>query len=189
MGVYAYSEAARLLEQAVPIQEVLDPDDKVKRCDLLLALGEAILPAKEPGRAAEAVAPEALALAEPWATRAARPGLACWRWRPWSEPEAGDSSGYRTSEFGSWAEKANQYAAEGTVDRVYADIYLALHAFSASGPPAVHALLRRAVPSFAWFPNQAYRSLRSTDMRRRPAGQGGTAHPARQRAPDRVGAC
>jgi hypothetical protein len=41
IDVYAYGEAVRLLEQALKVQEVLDPEDKAKRCDLLLALGPA----------------------------------------------------------------------------------------------------------------------------------------------------
>jgi hypothetical protein len=39
MSVYAYGEAERHLEHALKVQEVLDPDDKGKRCDLLSALG------------------------------------------------------------------------------------------------------------------------------------------------------
>ena len=58
------------------VQEVLDPDDKPKRCDLLLALGEAMLPLEEPRRVADTVAEEAFELAEalgdsPRAARAA----------------------------------------------------------------------------------------------------------------------
>ena len=64
MQVFAYSEAARQLDQALKVQEVLDPDDAVKRCDLLLALAEALLPTEEPGRVARMVAPEAFSLAE-----------------------------------------------------------------------------------------------------------------------------
>ena len=59
MSVFAYGEAVRHLEQALKIQEVLDPDDKAKRCDLLLALGEAMLPLEEPRRVADSVAQEA----------------------------------------------------------------------------------------------------------------------------------
>src|SRR5207245_8156961 len=35
MQVFAYGEAVRHLEQAVRTQEVLDPDDRSKRCDVL----------------------------------------------------------------------------------------------------------------------------------------------------------
>ena len=40
----------RLLEQAVEVQEILDPDDTAQRCDLFLALGEALPAAGEPLR-------------------------------------------------------------------------------------------------------------------------------------------
>ena len=40
--VYAYGEAVRLLEQAIKVQEILDPEDKAKRCDLLLDLCDAL---------------------------------------------------------------------------------------------------------------------------------------------------
>jgi class 3 adenylate cyclase/tetratricopeptide (TPR) repeat protein len=36
-GVFAHSEAASLLQRALDVQEVLDPHDRAKRCDLLLA--------------------------------------------------------------------------------------------------------------------------------------------------------
>ena len=38
MAVFDYGEAARLLEKALGVQEVLDPDDMARRCDLQLAL-------------------------------------------------------------------------------------------------------------------------------------------------------
>jgi len=50
-SIYAYGEAVQLLEQALKVQEVLDPEDKEKRCDLLLALSAALIYANEPQRA------------------------------------------------------------------------------------------------------------------------------------------
>ncbi len=72
--VYAYGEAVRLLEQALKVQEVLDPEDKAKRCDLLLALGDALILAGEHQRVIDTEAPQALSLAEAIAdnTRASR---------------------------------------------------------------------------------------------------------------------
>src|SRR3989304_5729989 len=64
MSVFDYGEASRLLERALDVQEVLDPEDKAKRCHLLLALAQALIPAGEPLRVAEEVAEEAFALAE-----------------------------------------------------------------------------------------------------------------------------
>src|SRR5206468_2136798 len=51
LAVNAYGEAARLLEQALQAQEVLDPDDAATRCDLLLELAEALGPGGGPLRA------------------------------------------------------------------------------------------------------------------------------------------
>ena len=64
LAVYAYGEAVRLLEQALKVQEVLDPDDKAKRCDLLVALADALIYTSEPRRALDVELPEALSLAE-----------------------------------------------------------------------------------------------------------------------------
>ncbi len=64
MGVYAYGEAARHLERALEAQEVLDPDDADRRCDLLLALCRALIPSGESERVFTSVAEEAFALAE-----------------------------------------------------------------------------------------------------------------------------
>src|SRR5512136_1459334 len=63
-GVYAYGEATRLLAQSLEIQKVLDPDDKAKMCDLLLALGEARMWAGEPVHSLNVESPTALSLAE-----------------------------------------------------------------------------------------------------------------------------
>jgi hypothetical protein len=47
---FAYAEAARQLERALVVQELVDPDDSAKICDLLLALGRALLPVGETER-------------------------------------------------------------------------------------------------------------------------------------------
>jgi predicted ATPase len=64
MAVYAHGEAVRLVEQALDVQEVLDPADTTTRCDLLLALSDALLPLGEHRRALEVVLPEVYQLAE-----------------------------------------------------------------------------------------------------------------------------
>ena len=76
MAVYAYSEAVRHLEQAVRAQEVLNLDDKAKRCDLLLAYGEAMTYSGYSRVTLEKIAPEALRAAEALGDRT-RASLAC----------------------------------------------------------------------------------------------------------------
>ena len=63
-AVYAYEEEVGHLERCLQVQEVLDPDDRGKRWDLLLALGDALILAGELRRVVDVVAPEALSLAE-----------------------------------------------------------------------------------------------------------------------------
>jgi tetratricopeptide (TPR) repeat protein len=121
LGVHAYGEAVRHLERALEVQEVLDPDDRTRRCDLLLALGEAQMPFEAPRKVADVIAPEALALAEVlddrW--RAAR---ACHTALEALHRDSHASAG--TPEFRQWAERADRYAPPGTTERAHTDIAL-----------------------------------------------------------------
>ena len=121
MKVFAYGEAARLLEQALQVQEVLDPDDRSKRCDLLLGFGNALVPAGESRRAFEEVAEEALTLAENEgdAVRASRSCLAALSAQMW---HARGSTG-ASPEFRVWVDRADKYARPDTRDRVQADYF------------------------------------------------------------------
>jgi len=146
MAVYAYGEAERLLEQAIEVQAVADPDDTVRRCDLLLALGEAVLPSEEPRRAATHVAPEAFALAEALgdSLRAARAAVLALE----ALLRAGgpsDSTTWRSAEVREWSNRADRHAVAGTSDRVCADVYLGMSCLLSQGPMAGHPSLRRAV--------------------------------------------
>jgi len=155
MQVFAYGEAFRHLQQALRTQEVLDPDDGAKRCDLLLAQMEAMLPLEEPRKVVEAVAPEAFALAESLgdSPRAARVAvLAC---------EAIQRRGELALDLPrellqEWAAKAEKHAQPDTVQRVYARIYSGLAEISRGRPPAAHVHLRGAVDdAFALGDNAA----------------------------------
>jgi predicted ATPase len=61
--VFAYSEAARQLGRTLVLLDLADPENNSKRCDLLLALGQALWPAGETKRVIAHVAPDAFALA------------------------------------------------------------------------------------------------------------------------------
>ena len=119
MSVYAYGEAVRLLEQALLVQEVLDPDDKAKRCDLLLALGKAVIPAGQPMRVPETLAPEALDLADAIGDRAR--GFAACRLAMDGLHLYGMGGLGGGPEWRPWAERANELAEPGTSERVYTD--------------------------------------------------------------------
>jgi len=155
--VYAYGEAVRLLEQAIKVQEVLDTDDKAKRCDLLLALGDALILAGEHQRVVSTEAPQALSLAEAIAdnTRASRAcmlatkGLLVYGPILMVSPEAAQ-----------WAGRADRYAEPDTVERAWADAILSnvKRAGGSSSSEGV-ALLSRALdlarrlgdPDTYWF--------------------------------------
>jgi len=119
--VYAYGEAVRLLEQALKVQEVLDPEDKAKRCDLLLILGVALILAGEHQRIIATEAPQALSLAEAIADnkRASQACLLAVR----------GLSGYGLNATASpeavqWAERGDCYAEPDTIGRACADAML-----------------------------------------------------------------
>ena len=144
MAVYAYGEAVRLLGQALQVLEVLDPDDRARRCDLLLELGRALLPTENVSRVADAVAPEAFALAEALAD-GGRASRAC-RIATEGLRRTIGGTGIIASEFRRWAERADHYAAPGTIDRVHADLMLARVARQFGGDNTESlALTRRAL--------------------------------------------
>ena len=123
--VHAYGEAARLLEQALDVQEVLDPDSpeaQARRCDLLLALGTALGPAGEPRRVADEVAEEAFRLAEALGD-SERAGQAC---------ELGVEALHRalggvvarSPALHEWSQRLDRVALPGTTRRVRADLHV-----------------------------------------------------------------
>jgi tetratricopeptide (TPR) repeat protein len=64
INVFDYGEAVQHLERALRAQDVLDPDDNLRRCDLLLKLGDAQLPLGEPRKVIDTIATPAFTLAE-----------------------------------------------------------------------------------------------------------------------------
>ena len=122
MSVYAYGEAVGHLERCLQVHEVLSPGDKERRCDLLLSLAAALMPAGESQRVFETVAAEALALAEGIGRRT-RGSRACTvALEAIIRYSGGTVSG--TPEYRQWAERSDRYAEPGTADRVFADIIL-----------------------------------------------------------------
>ena len=142
-SVYAYGEAVRLLEQALQVQEVIGPDDVEKRCDLLLALGEALMRAGEPRRVMEVVAPEAFAVAEAIADRG-RAFRAC-RIALGALLQYGAATMWRAPEYRRWAERADQYAEPNTTDRVWADLEMGYVRGAEGDPVGASALQLRAL--------------------------------------------
>jgi tetratricopeptide (TPR) repeat protein len=118
--VYAYGEAVRLLEQALKVQEILDPEDKAKRCDLLLALCEALYLVVDTRRIIEAEAPSAFSLAESIGdgSRAIRACMTA------IFSIALEQLNFSTPEAVKWVDRVDRYARPGTSERVWADMSL-----------------------------------------------------------------
>jgi tetratricopeptide (TPR) repeat protein len=141
-GVYAYGEAVRLLEQTLKVQEVLDSEDKAKQCDLLLALGDALLLAGEHQRVVSTEAAQALSLAEAIADhkRAFRACLLAMK---------GLSMYFSimmaSEEAVQWAARADRYAESETIERAWADAMLGYAKASAGSSREGVGLFRRAL--------------------------------------------
>jgi tetratricopeptide (TPR) repeat protein len=121
MDVYAYGEAVRWLEQAVKVQEVLDPEDKEKQCDLLLAMCEARLIAGEPRHILDVEAPAALSLAEDIGDSKRASQVCVLAMRAVGYVDAGTAQSWITQGAAQWVERADHYAEPDTVARAWAD--------------------------------------------------------------------
>ena len=149
MGVYAYGEAERHLQQALKVQDVLEPQDQTKRCDLLMDLADAMLPGENPVRVARGPATEAFAIAKECGDGERAGHAAVLALDAFMRMATTASAMYETSEFQEWAERADVYTKEGTPARVYADVYQGAAYISVRGPAAGHVYLRRAVEQAA----------------------------------------
>jgi len=124
--VYAYGEAARLLEQALKVQKVLAPDDKARYCEILLVLCHILSISGESRRALDKELEEAYTLAEELgdharASRACTMAILCLTVY---------SGGFSNEVWGSpeaikWVGRADRYAEPETLARAWADWGLA----------------------------------------------------------------
>jgi tetratricopeptide (TPR) repeat protein len=121
VSVYAYGEAVRLLEQALKVQRVLNPDDKQRICDLLLVLSDDLISAGEPQRAFSVELQEAFSLAEGIDDKA-RAASACSLAMLALIFYGGGLGSWFTPEAGQWLMRADQYAGPQTPARVCANI-------------------------------------------------------------------
>jgi len=117
--VYSYGEAARLLEQALKVQEVLGPEEKLKRCDLFLALGWARFYNHDYRHIMDNEAPAALALAEGIGDiqRACQACLLA----TFAISGTGMGLGFGTDEAMRWVEAFDRYASPNTIERAWAN--------------------------------------------------------------------
>jgi class 3 adenylate cyclase len=119
-GVYAHGETARLLEQALQVQEVLDPNDSANRYDLQKELSDALLFGGDAKRVSDELAPEMYTTAEKLGDddRAA--------WAGWLALEAlgRQDAGpvFATPAWTMWTERMYSHTQPGTGLRSAADV-------------------------------------------------------------------
>jgi serine/threonine protein kinase/class 3 adenylate cyclase len=118
-AVYAYGEAARHIQQALEVQEVLDPKDGEARLALMAKLCEALLSAGESERVLADIAPRAFELAQSLGggTRAA--GIA--ETATWALIYQHGSLAFVQPDYRTWCDRMDQNAAPGSRERVVAD--------------------------------------------------------------------
>ena len=141
--VYSYGEAVRLLEQALKVQEVLDSEEKLKRCDLLLALGWARFYDHEYRHILDNEAPAALTLAEGIGDT----GRACQACllATFAIGVAGEIPGFDTTEAARWVGAFDCYAAPNTIERAWADQALANRKIAAGDIAGAWLLFRESM--------------------------------------------
>ena len=132
ISVYAYGEAVRLREQVLKVQEILNPQDKQTKCDMLFALGEALVLAGEAQRYIDDVGREALSLAD--GIGDVERGARITRLAVWAVLPARGVTAYFKDEGAWWVEQADKRAQSGTIERVWADCCLGM-AKSLMGQP------------------------------------------------------
>jgi class 3 adenylate cyclase len=119
-AVYAHGEAARLLEQALQVQDVLDPNDDAKRYELLEGLADALLSAGDPRRVSDEIAPELFTIAERIGD-SDRAAWVCWlAIEALARQDAGPV--FATPEWAMWTERMYRHAAPDSRLRVRAEM-------------------------------------------------------------------
>jgi tetratricopeptide (TPR) repeat protein len=124
MAVFDYGEAIRLLERTIDVQEVLDPEESEKRCDLLLDFGRALIMMPDLQRVYDSTAPEALKLAQGLHDDD-RCAKACCQALD-ALHRARSPSVFVEPIWSQWAEATDRYAGEDTSERVRANMAMGL---------------------------------------------------------------
>jgi DNA-binding NarL/FixJ family response regulator len=123
----AHAQAVRFLERALHLQELADPENLARRCDLLLQLGDALAGAGDADRVSASVARDALSLAETLRDR--RRAFGACRVALEALDMRGAMSAAARPDYLEWAERATANAEVGTAEDVHARLALA-HAVS-----------------------------------------------------------
>jgi len=143
LSVYAYEEAVRLLEKALKVQKIMDPEGKEKRCDLLLALCESLLMAGKARRLLDTEAPAGFSMAETigdseQASRFCYLAMEALRYY-------GAGPGFYTPEAVKWAERAARHAEPDTLECAWGDMAMGVVKYATGHPSEGFVFLNQAL--------------------------------------------
>ncbi|HEY95672.1 MAG TPA: AAA family ATPase, partial [Dehalococcoidia bacterium] len=128
--VYAFGEEVRLLDQAIKVQKVHDPNDKVKMCDLLLDLLEAVFRTGDVNRVIDTIVPAAFSLAEELKDDAKAVSICIWALLSIFAREGNIIH----PQIVEWGNRADRYAKPETPERVYADTIMGISKWQSLNP-------------------------------------------------------
>jgi len=142
-SVNAYSEAVRYLDQALEVQEVLNPKDGEARLELLAKLATALVSAGEQERVITDVGKGAFELAESLGdgTGAARIAETV----IWALIYQQGTTTFATPDFRMWGDRIGAHAAPDSRERVMADLWLSWSYWTARQQEPCWDLRRRAL--------------------------------------------
>lgn len=145
ISVYAFGEAARLIELALDVEDVLDREDRTVAIDLLILLGRQLIPIGQSRRVLDNIAPRAVAMAEALQDRR----------RTWESCllacDALTLDGGIIAGIGplarQWIERMNAAASDEAEERAVTDGWLASYAWAAGDTTESWRLANRSYQS------------------------------------------
>jgi transcriptional regulator with XRE-family HTH domain len=141
--VSAHGEAVRQLSSALHLLELVGEVNSEKRCEQLLALGEAMLAAGDGQAVLDNVAPEAFGLAETLGDRR-RAFVSCiLALRGFSSIKG--FSIVDTPEFRIWAERIDRFAQPDSAERITVDLTMASSLWANGREAAAHVIRLRGL--------------------------------------------
>jgi tetratricopeptide (TPR) repeat protein len=153
IDVYSYGEAVRLLEQALKVQEILDPENKTRRCDLLIDLCNALISVPDCTRVIDVEAPSAFSLAES-INDSSRASQVCVQ-AIYAVVAQFPSGFMRQPKLFEWGHRADHHSRPGSGERAIADTVLAYEkAFQFGDSPSAYALVTGAYKLSRQIDNQ-----------------------------------
>jgi class 3 adenylate cyclase len=121
-SVYAFGEASRLVEQAIQVQEIVEPGDAETLYRLFMILNGCLLPAGETARILNESAPKAYELAEKLG--AGPPAANVAEIAVWALIYQHGTLAFVQPEYRSWCDRMDENAAPDSRERVVADDFL-----------------------------------------------------------------